>query len=143
MTLLYLLDTNTFSYIATGVSSAARTEFQRLLSDPEAELCISSITEAEVRYGIEKRGLGPVRRRAIEALFATVTVLPWDSRAAAVYGKARAAIEAQGLTVAAMDLLIGSHAASLGGVLVTRDSIFGRIEQALDLTTTVNWATDI
>jgi tRNA(fMet)-specific endonuclease VapC len=140
---LYLLDTNTVSYIATGVSSAARAEFQRLLADPKAELCISSITEAEVRYGMAKRALGAARSRAIEGLFSTVEILPWDSSAAAVYGKARADIEAQGLTVATMDMLIGAHAASLSAVLVTRDGIFNRIGEALGLSASVNWATDL
>ncbi|MFT4114895.1 PIN domain-containing protein [Silvibacterium sp.] len=143
MSTLYLLDTNTFSYIVTGVSSAARTEFQRWLGDPDAKLCLSSITEAEVRYGMAKRALGAARVRAIENLFSTVEVLPWDSRAAAVYGKARAEIEAQGLAVAAMDMLIGAHAASLGAVLVTRDAIFHRIGPVLGLSATVNWATDL
>ncbi|GGH16068.1 type II toxin-antitoxin system VapC family toxin [Silvibacterium dinghuense] len=139
----YLLDTNTFSYIATGISPAARAEFQRLLHDPAAEVCISSITEAEVRYGMAKRALGPTRTRAIESLLLTVDILPWDSSAASVYGKARVAIEALGITVAAMDMLIGAHAASVGAVLVTRDSIFESIGTMLHLTATANWATDL
>ena len=143
VTFLYMLDTNTFSYIATGVSAAARAEFIRLQNDAEAQLCISSITEAEVRYGMAKRGLGASRVRAIEGLLATLEILSWDSECAAVYGLGRASVEAQGLTVSAMDMLIGAHAASVDAVLVTRDQIFSRIAEALGLTATVNWASDL
>ena len=139
----YLLDTNTFSYIATVVSPAARAEFRRLLDDPNAELGISSITEAEIRFGMEKRALGPARKRALETLMATLEILPWDSRAAVVYGIARASLEEQGLSMAAMDLLIGAHAASLDAVLVTRDNVFTQAGKALNLRATVNWATDL
>ena len=78
----YLLDTNTFSYIAKGNSPAARAMFFKHSQDREAVLSISSISEAEVRYGMEKRALSRERRAAIEGLFAHLTILPWGSIAA-------------------------------------------------------------
>jgi tRNA(fMet)-specific endonuclease VapC len=136
----YLLDTNTFSYIAKGSSAAARAEFQRLCQDRDAVLCISSITEAEVRYGMAKRSLSGERRSAIEGLFALLEILAWGSAEAAVYGQSRAKLEAQGTTVALMDMLIAAQAIAAGAVLVTRDKIFAEVD---DLHTTVNWATDL
>lgn len=140
---LYMLDTNIFSYIATGSSPAARAEFKRLQKDPDSELCISAITEAEIRYGMAKRGLSAGRVLAVERLLATLEVLPWDSDCALAYGSARASAEAQGITISAMDMLIGAHAVSANAVLVTRDQIFKRAAETLGLAATVNWATDL
>jgi tRNA(fMet)-specific endonuclease VapC len=140
MTFPYLLDTNTFSYIAKGSSPAARAEFQRLAQDPSAVLFISVITEAEVRYGMAKHSLPQNRRSAIEGLFANLQILPWGSDEAAAYAQAKAKLEAQGITVAVMDMLIAAQAIAAGAVLVTRDNIFAKVN---DLGATVNWATDL
>jgi len=77
MTTTYLLDTNMFSYIAKGTSPAARAEFQRLSQDGDAVLCISVITEAEVRFGMARHSLSRARCLAIEGLFANFQILPW------------------------------------------------------------------
>jgi tRNA(fMet)-specific endonuclease VapC len=136
----YLLDTNIFSYIAKGSSAAARAEFQRLAQDRDAAICISAITEAEVRYGMAKRSVSPDRRLAIEGLFALLQILPWGSDEAAAYGSVRAKLEAQGTTIALMDMLIAAQAIAAGAILVTRDQIFAQMG---DLKTPVNWATDL
>lgn len=140
MTLTYLLDTNMFSYIAKGASPAARAEFLRLSQDRDAILTISVITEAEVRYGMAKHSLSRSRRSAIEGLFAHLQILPWGSDEAAAYADARAKLEARGIAIAAMDLLIAAQAIAAGAVLVTRDKIFAHVD---DLDATVNWATDL
>jgi tRNA(fMet)-specific endonuclease VapC len=140
MTFTYLLDTNTFSYIAKGTSPAARAEFQRLSQDKSAVLCISVVTEAEVRYGMAKRSLSRARCSAIEGLFANLQILPWGSDEAAAYAHARTKLETHGTTVALMDMLIAAQAIAAGAVLVTRDKIFARVDE---LHATVNWATDI
>ena len=143
MTFTYLLDTNTFSYIAKGVSQAARAEFQRLSQDPDSVICISAISEAEVRFGIAKHGLSRSRRAAIEGLFANLQILPWGSDEAVAYAQARAALEAKGVTVSVMDMLIAAHAIATGAVLVTADKIFAKVGEVTDLGATVNWATDL
>ena len=50
--------------------------------------------------------------------------MPWDSAAAESYGALRASMESQDKPLAALDMLIGAHAASLGAVLVTNDQAF-------------------
>jgi tRNA(fMet)-specific endonuclease VapC len=136
----YLLDTNMFSYIAKGISTAARNEFLKLSQDSNAILCLSVMTEAEVRFGMEKRNLSRSRRSAIESLFMHFQILPWGSEEAAVYATTRTKLEAKGITVESMDLLIATQAIASKAVLVTRDKIFSHID---DLHTTVNWATDL
>lgn len=140
---LYMLDTNTFSYIVSGKSPAARAEFRRLSADPDAQLRISVMTEAEVRSGMTRRALSPERRAAIEGLFANLEILPWGSEEAAVYAKALPELQAQGISVSLMDLLIAVHAATTLSVLVTHDKIFSRITQIAGISATVDWATDI
>ena len=143
MKLRYLLDTNTFSCIVRGNSPAARAEFRRLAQDTGAQLCISVITEAEVRYGMAKRALSPARRDAIEGLFANLEILPWGSEEAALYAQARSALESRGLSVSLMDLLIGVHAAAARAILVTHDGVFAQIAEVAGIQSLVDWANDI
>ncbi len=143
MKITYLLDTNMLSYIAKGTSPAARAEFRRLATDSDAQLCVSVITEAEVRYGMAKRALSPARCSAIEGLFANLEILPWGSEEAAIYAKAKAALEAQGIGFSLMDFLIGVQAAAAGAVLVSRDTVFPNIAEIMGINAIVNWATDL
>jgi tRNA(fMet)-specific endonuclease VapC len=143
MTRTYLLDTNMFSYVATGISRTARVKFQELSKDRESVLCISAVTEAEVRYGMAKRSLSRVRCAAIEGLFANLQILPWGSDEALAYAQVRVKLEAHGITVAAMDMLIAAQAVATGAVLVSGDKIFAKMANVADFAATVNWATDI
>lgn len=143
MKVTYLLDTNMFSYIAKGTSPAVRAIFRRLATDSDAQVCISVITEAEVRYGMAKRALSPARCSAIEGLLANLEILPWGSDEAAIFGRAKAALETQGIGFSLMDLFIGVHAAATDAVLVTRDTVFSSIAEITGINAIVNWATDL
>jgi tRNA(fMet)-specific endonuclease VapC len=138
MTLIYLLDTNTFSYIASGRSSAARMRLASLRSGEVA--CISAITEAEVRYGLARRPLAHALRSAVEGLLFKLRILPWGSKEAAAYGALRAKLEAAGTVLSELDLQIAAQAIAVGAVLVTNDKAFSRVK---DLHGTANWATDV
>jgi tRNA(fMet)-specific endonuclease VapC len=132
-----MLDTNTVSYIIKGNSLAARQKFEA--AGEEDEVCISAITEAEVRYGLAKRPMNAVVREQIELFLDTIDVQPWDSEAAKEYGRMRANLEASGRPLANMDLLIAAHASSIGAVLVTNDKAFANVDSAV----TVNWTIDV
>ncbi len=56
-----------------------------------------------------------------------VDVLPWDSTIAERYGTVQADMESQGKILAPLDLLIATHALSLGAVLVTNDRAFAQV----------------
>ncbi len=90
-----------------------------------------------------KRALSPARRDAIEGLFANLEILPWGSEEAALYAQARSALEARGLSVSLMDLLIGVHAAAAGAILVTHDGVFAQIAEVAGIQSLVDWAIDI
>ena len=138
MTRLYLLDTNTVSYILKGVSAEARTRLSAL--GPEEIACISSITEAELWYGLERVGGGDRRRRALTAFLGRIKVLPWGRNEAQSYGLFRARQEAAGLPLGPMDTQIAAHAIAIGAVLVSNDAAF---QQAVGLTGIEVWATDL
>jgi tRNA(fMet)-specific endonuclease VapC len=136
-----MLDTNTVSYMVKNQSKRAR---QKLLKHSvEDDVCISAVTEGEIRFGLAKRKLSIETQAAIEQFLAKIDVLPWDSAAAKEYGRARAALEAVGKPLANMDLLIASHAAAIKAVLVTSDTDFDGHFQHFNLKGTSNWADDL
>jgi tRNA(fMet)-specific endonuclease VapC len=138
MSVTYLLDTNTLSYIAKGKSPAARVRLESLRAGET--VCISSITEAEVRYGLAKRPQAHRLHAAVEALLFKLQILPWGSEEAVAYGKLRAKLQAAGTILSELDLQIAAHAIAMGAVLVTNDKALRRIKE---LNGTVNWVFDV
>lgn len=135
---VYLIDTNTVSHIVKGRSPAARA---RLAALREGEIaCISSITEAEIRYGVAKIPDAHALRAAIEGFLARIRILPWGHEEAVAYGELRARLEAAGKTLGNMDMLIAAHAIAVGAVLVTNDKAFSHLRGLHSL---VRWATDL
>jgi tRNA(fMet)-specific endonuclease VapC len=113
---------------------------RRRLEDNLADAAISTITEAELRFGLAKRPEAVKLRKAVESFLSVITVLSWDSEAARAYGVMRAKMMSSGKTLSALDLLIAAHATALDSVLVTSDKAF---EHAEGVSALVNWATDI
>ena len=133
-----MLDTNMVSYIAKGLSQAARS---RMLSLGEEEVaCLSVITEAEIRYGLARRPEATALRERMEWFLAAVNVMPWGRDEARAYGELRAKLESEGKTLGNMDLQIAAHAIAARAVLVTNDKAFALVS---DLGGTTNWATDL
>lgn len=138
MTFLYMLDTNMVSYIVKGRSPAARARLLALKDDEVA--AISTITEAEIRYGLAKRPEATALQNLMDGFLASIQVLPWDRDEADTYGRVRAKLEKNGISLGSMDMMIAAHASATGAVLVTNDKAFSQVE---DLHATVNWATDL
>jgi tRNA(fMet)-specific endonuclease VapC len=116
----YMLDTNTVSYFLRSDSVVT----QRLLAVPMSALCISTITEAELLFGVAKRPEAVRLERAVREFLRRVSTLPWDSAAAEVYAAQRASMGAKGHTLGSLDMLIGAHALAEGATLVTSDKAF-------------------
>ena len=119
----YMLDTNAVSYIMKGNTHMA----QRLASLPLSAVCISAVTEGELRYGLAKRPTFTRLRIAVEELLRRVDVLPWDSTVAASYGELRANLETQGRVLQSLDMMIAAHALSTDTVLISSDRAFGLV----------------
>lgn len=137
MTRIYLLDTNTVSYIVKGRSPMARA---RLATLGEGIAAISSITEAELLYGLARFPQLKALDSALPAFLGKIQVMSWGREEAAAYGKLRAKQEAPGKTLGNLDMLIAAHAVATGAILVTSDAAFG---QVADIRQIENWATDI
>ncbi len=126
MPVRYLLDTNTASYVIKGNFPRVR---QRLLKVPMAEVGISAITEAELRFGVARKPQEVRLKTAVEEFLLRVEALPWDSEAARHYAEIRADLERAGKPMGNLGMMIGAHALSAQLVLVTHDHVFGRIKR--------------
>ena len=125
MQIAYLLDTNTVSYYIAGNPPQVRENLERFGS---AATAVSSITEAELRYGVARKPCAVRRRTSVESFLANALILPWDSSATRTYGELRAGQEAMGRPLSVEDLMIAAHALSLGLTLVTHDQAFSLVE---------------
>jgi tRNA(fMet)-specific endonuclease VapC len=124
--MLYLLDTNTASFVIKGNVPGVRQHLSRV---PMGQVAISTVTEAELRFGIARRP-DAVRLKTIVGQFLLrVEILPWDSRAAASYALLRSSLERQGLSLANLDLMIAAQAVAVDAVLVSSDRAFRRVKQ--------------
>jgi tRNA(fMet)-specific endonuclease VapC len=121
----YLLDTNTASYVIPGRPLRVR---EHLLKIPMAELAVSAVTEAELRFGAARRRDLPKLTEAVEEFLIRVEVLPWDSDAARRYAELRAALEGVGEPMGNLDLMIAAHALATGTTLVSSDRVFRRVK---------------
>jgi tRNA(fMet)-specific endonuclease VapC len=126
MPVRYLLDTNTASYVIKGNFPRVR---ERLMKTPMAEVGISAITEAELRFGVARKPAAVRLKTAIEEFLLRVETLPWDSEAAQQYGQIRAALERVGQPMGNLDMMIAAHALAAQVVLVTHDHVFRRVKQ--------------
>ena len=96
--------------------------------DP-SEICISSITYAELVHGVEKSQAKEKNRIALTLLLAKIQIIPFDSMAAQVYGMVKADLQRQGTPIGPLDTLIASHAKALDLTLVTNNTReFMRVE---------------
>ena len=126
MTLVrYLLDTNTVSYILKGNVPRVR---ERLVKVPMAQVAISVITEAELRFGVARRPEATRLKIAVEEFLLRVVVLPWNSEAAKRYAQIRAALESAGEPMGNLDMMIAAQVLAAGVVLVTSDQVFRRVK---------------
>jgi tRNA(fMet)-specific endonuclease VapC len=121
MSVRYLLDTNTASYVIKGNIPRVR---ERLLKVPMAQLAISTVTEAELLFGAARKPEATQLKMAVEEFLLRVEALPWDSTAARRYADVRAALERSGAPMGNLDMMIAAHALALEAVLVTNDRAF-------------------
>ena len=127
MTRLYLLDTNTVSYLIKRHPQVT----QHLLAVPMHSVCISAITAGELAFGPAKRPEAVALKTAVNEFLRRVEVLPWDAAVAQTYGALRAQMQSKGKPLAALDMQIAAHAVHVNATLITSDHAFLHIEQLL------------
>ncbi|BBD67412.1 PilT domain-containing protein [Nostoc commune NIES-4072] len=114
----YLLDTNICIYLIKRKPQKVLDKFQTLnISD----VGISSITVAELEYGVAKSQQQQKNRTALLQFLLPLEIVEFNQASATIYGSIRSNLEKRGLMIGAMDMLIASHALSLGVTLVTNN----------------------
>ena len=122
----YMLDTNICIY---AIKHKPPEVIRRFLSHDPGQLCISSITYAELMHGVEKSMAVERNRVAITMFLSPISVIGFDTYAAEEYGKIRADLERKGTPIDPMDILIAAHAKSEDLILVTNNTReFERVE---------------
>lgn len=113
----YMLDTDTVSFALRGRGRVAA----RLLEHRPSQLCVSSITLAELRFGADRRRSQRLHR-LITTFIKSVQVLGFDERAADRFGTVATALARRGTPIGTFDTLMAAHALSLRLTFVTNNT---------------------
>ncbi len=115
---MYMLDTDMCIYVLKNRDLSLRNKFKAL-----PYLTISSITYAELCYGIENgiTSLRAERYAQLKGFLRKIVIESWGEPQGVVYGQLRASLKRAGLVIGGNDLLIAAHALSSGAVLVTNN----------------------
>jgi len=76
------------------------------------EVALSAITLAELEYGAYKSASIKKNLTALHQFLISFEILPFDYKAAIIYGTIRAELEAKGTPIGPPDTLIAAHAKS-------------------------------
>jgi tRNA(fMet)-specific endonuclease VapC len=121
-----MLDTNICIY---AMKNNPPLVVAKLRENAHLGIGISSITAAELHFGVSKSG-SPRNALALEEFLAALEVADFDADAAREYGQVRDALERAGTPIGPLDTQIAAHARQLGAVLVTNNvREFARVER--------------
>ena len=112
----YMLDTDTVSFAMRGQGRVAT----RLLQHRPSEVCMSSLSLAELRYGADRRRSRRLHR-LIDAFADSVEVVDFGRVAADRFGAIGALLARRGAPIGTIDTLIAAHALALDLTLVTNN----------------------
>ncbi len=122
----YLLDTNICIYIIKKQPAGV---LQQVLCRQPGEIAISTITLAELEYGVARSRYPDRNRVALLQFVLSFTILGFDQRASTEYGRIRSLLESKGRPIGPMDLLLAAQAKSHNLILVTNnEKEFRRID---------------
>ena len=117
---MFLLDTNICIFI---IKKKYENVLKKLKKNRNKGLYISSITLAELEYGIENANQEYNARNRI-ALMEFLTIFGiknFDEKASKEYGKIKKDLKDRNCLIGPLDMLIGAHAKSLKMTLVTNN----------------------
>jgi len=120
----YLLDTNVVSHIMQGRDADL---LARLTQLPVGRAVLSSITLAELEYGLHRKGQPQRLRNALTQVLLRMDVLSWDENVATCYGEFCSTLESQGINLSDFDMMIAAHAVAADAILVSRDRAFAQV----------------
>jgi tRNA(fMet)-specific endonuclease VapC len=121
-----LLDTNICIYIINRKPAAV---LKRVQAKQPGRVAISTITVAELEYGVARSRYPQRNRLALLEFLVPFAILDFDQQAAMEYGLIRSSLESKGRPVGPMDLLLAAQAKSHNLILVTNDEKeFARVD---------------
>lgn len=115
---MYMLDTDICIYI---IKRKSITVLKRLESLQPGQLAMSTITFAELMNGAKKSKQVEANVAKLNELGELIQILPFDQKAAIIYGDVRSTLEKKGIIIGSNDLLIAAHALSLDCILVSNN----------------------
>jgi tRNA(fMet)-specific endonuclease VapC len=115
----YILDTNICIYIINKKPDEVLRKFELY---PVYEFGISSITHAELQYGVEKSKNKNTNQAALDEFLLPLTILPFQGkRLVTCYGEIPVSLESKGQTIGPLDMLIAAHALSLDLTIISNN----------------------
>ncbi len=115
----YLLDTNICIYVINEKPEKVLRKFEQY---PVYEFGISSITHAELQYGVEKSKNKNTNQNALDEFLLALTIFPFHGkRLVTCYGEIRTLLESKGETIGPLDTLIAAHALSLDLTIISNN----------------------
>ena len=118
--MIWMLDTDTVGYLINRAPGAQHVR-RRLSGRSPGEIRLSSITVAEIQYGVAAGDVSEEREDALAEFLELFQLDDFPVAAAADYGEIRVALERAGTTIGPYDLLIAAHARYVGATLVTNN----------------------
>lgn len=116
--MIYMLDTNICIYV---INSRPAIVLERFRLERLGDIAISSVTAADLAFGVAKSG--SVRnRQALEMFLSTLEILPFDESAIWHYADIRADLERRGQPIGTLDTMIAAHALTTNTILVTNNT---------------------
>ena len=116
---MFLLDTNICIYAINGRHPRLT---KKLLSVHPSEILVSSITVGEMEYGAAKSHWGERTRQIMHAFLANYDTLPFTEQDAALFGAFRAQLEAAGITIGVLDVMIAAQGVANNLTVVTHNT---------------------
>jgi tRNA(fMet)-specific endonuclease VapC len=113
-----MLDTNICIYIIKRHPANVLKKFKEF---EVGDICISSVTLAELMYGVQKSQHHQKNQSALAEFTSPLEVIPFAEEAAAQYGHLRTYLEKKGLPIGPLDMMIAAHALCTGSILVTNN----------------------
>ena len=115
---IYMLDTDTASYLIRGQSTALDTRIEA--TAPE-QICISAVTRGELLYGLRIKQGAHRLEKIVDQFLARVRSLAWGDGAATHFAAVASAMHIAGTPIGTMDAMIAGHALAEGAILVTNN----------------------
>jgi tRNA(fMet)-specific endonuclease VapC len=122
---MYLLDTNICIYI---INNNPKQVVERIKSLKPPQVKLSSISMAEMEYGVSKSRDREKNRQALIHFASAFDIIEFNDNDAEVHGLIRAGLEKKGQIIGPYDMQIAAQAISRDLILVTNNtSEFSRI----------------